>query len=91
MKLTVLGAAQEVTGSCYLIECGSSRVIVDFGIYQGQDDDRKNSTLLPFAPGEIDAVLLTHAHMDHSGRIPLLARNGFSGRIWGTLPTVELV
>lgn len=91
MKLTVLGAAQEVTGSCYLIECGLSRVIVDFGIYQGRNDDRKNSALLPFSPGAIDAVLLTHAHMDHSGRIPLLVRNGFAGRIWGTLPTVELV
>ncbi len=91
MKLTVFGAAQEVTGSCYLIECGSSRVIVDFGVYQGKDDDRRNSAPLPFDPGEIDAVLLTHAHMDHSGRIPLLARHSFRGKVWATLPTTELV
>ncbi len=91
MILKIIGAAGEVTGSSYLIECGASRVLVDCGIFQGKDDDRKNSEPFPFAAGSLDAVLLTHAHMDHSGRIPLLVKEGCKGKVFATLPTLELV
>ncbi len=87
----MIGAAGEVTGSSYLLECAGTRVLVDCGLFQGKDDDRKNREAFPFAPSSLNAVLLTHAHMDHSGRIPLLVREGFRGQVWGTLPTMELV
>ncbi|HOO62816.1 MAG TPA: MBL fold metallo-hydrolase [Synergistaceae bacterium] len=90
MILRVLGAAGEVTGSNYLIEVGKSRVLVDFGLHQGRNDDEKNKAPLSFAPDSIDAVLLTHAHLDHTGRVPLLAKSGFRGKIFATSPTVEL-
>jgi len=79
-----------VTGSLYLMEAGASRVLVDCGIFQGRDEDRRNAETFPFDPIGVDAVLLTHAHLDHSGRIPLLAKRGFHGRIYATSPTVEL-
>ena len=91
MRMKVIGAAGEVTGSSYLLECGSSRVLVDCGIFQGKDDDLKNRTPFPFTPSSLSAVLFTHAHMDHSGRIPLLVKEGFKGKVWGTLPSIELV
>jgi metallo-beta-lactamase family protein len=91
MRLKVLGAAGEVTGSNYLIECGKSRILVDCGMYQGRGEDTKNRSEFDFVPSSIDAVLLTHAHIDHSGRVPLLVQRGFKGKIWATLPTVELV
>ncbi|MGI6251897.1 MAG: MBL fold metallo-hydrolase RNA specificity domain-containing protein [Aminivibrio sp.] len=90
MQLEIFGAAGEVTGSCYLIECGSARVIVDCGMFQGKSEE-KNKDPFPFSAGSVDAVLLTHAHMDHSGRIPLLVKEGFSGKVFATLPTMELV
>jgi metallo-beta-lactamase family protein len=90
MRLRILGAAEEVTGSNYLIEAGGRRVLVDCGIFQGRDEDRRNRDPFPFVPSGIDAILLTHAHMDHSGRIPLLVKQGFKGRILATLPTTEL-
>ncbi|NLM71875.1 MAG: MBL fold metallo-hydrolase [Synergistaceae bacterium] len=91
MRLKTIGAAGEVTGSCYLLECAGTRVLVDCGIFQGRDDDRKNRAPFPFSPSSIDAVLLTHAHLDHSGRIPLLVKEGFKRKVLGTLPTMELV
>lgn len=90
MHLKVFGAAGEVTGSCYFIECGSSRVLVDCGMFQGRDET-KNREPFPFPPADVDAVFLTHAHMDHSGRIPLLVKEGFKGKVFATLPTLELV
>ncbi|MGI6784112.1 MAG: MBL fold metallo-hydrolase RNA specificity domain-containing protein [Aminivibrio sp.] len=90
MHLKVFGAAGEVTGSCYLIECGSTRTLVDCGMFQGKSDE-KNTAPFPFNPADITAVLLTHAHMDHSGRIPLLVKEGFKGDVYATLPTMELV
>ena len=79
MKLTFLGAAREVTGSCTLIEAGGHRFLVDCGMEQGKDVYPNAD--LPCAPGEIEAILLTHAHIDHSGRIPYLYKNGFRGPI----------
>ncbi len=90
MRLRILGAAEEVTGSNYLVEAGGRRILVDCGIFQGRDEERRNRDPFPFVPSGIDAVLLTHAHMDHSGRIPLLVKEGFKGKILATLPTTEL-
>ncbi len=90
MRLKILGAAEEVTGSNYLLEAGGRRILVDCGLFQGRDEERRNRDPFPFVPSGIDAVLLTHAHMDHSGRIPLLAKQGFKGKILATLPTTEL-
>lgn len=91
MNLKIHGAAGEVTGSNYLVECGASRVLVDCGIFHGKDDDRKNRDPFPYVPGSVDGVILTHAHLDHSGRIPLLIKEGFKGKVYATLPTLELV
>ena len=88
MKLTFLGAAREVTGSCTLVETGGHRFLVDCGMEQGRDVYENAG--LPCAPGEIDAVLLTHAHIDHSGRIPYLYKNGFRGPVYATDATTDL-
>ena len=74
MKITFLGAAHEVTGSCTLLEVGGRQILVDCGMEQGKDIF-ENQTL-PISPKEIDAVLLTHAHIDHAGNLPLLAKGG---------------
>ena len=88
MKLTFLGANHEVTGSCTLLEAAGQRYLIDCGMEQGRDTYENQP--IPVAPGEIDGVLATHAHIDHTGLLPLLARNGFRGRIYATNPTVEL-
>jgi metallo-beta-lactamase family protein len=91
MFLTFHGAAHEVTGSCYLLETKGARILIDFGMFQGSDfNEGKNHDVLPFDPKTIDAVLVTHAHLDHTGRIPRLAREGFKGKIFSTKPTLEL-
>ena len=92
MKLRFLGAARSVTGSCFLLETDNSvKLLVDCGMLQGKDQEREggNERFL-FNPAEIDAVLLTHAHIDHAGRIPLLIKRGFSGRIYCTRATAQL-
>ena len=82
MRMQFLGAAGEVTGSCYLLSVGRSRVLVDCGLVQGgRRDEERNREPFPFDPASIDAVILTHAHLDHSGRLPQLAAAGFRGRI----------
>ena len=88
MKLTFLGAAHEVTGSCTLLEACGHRILIDFGMEQGTDIYQNCE--LPVAPGELDAVLLTHAHIDHSGKLPVLAAGGFHGSIYATGATVQL-
>jgi metallo-beta-lactamase family protein len=90
-RLRFLGAADTVTGSRYLIESGSSRVLVDCGLFQGLKVLReRNRAPFPVPPESIDAVVLTHAHLDHSGYVPALVRDGFRGRVYATPATVEL-
>ena len=88
MTITFLGAAHEVTGSCTYIECGATRFIVDCGMEQGRD--MFVNQRLPVAPGAVDFALLTHAHIDHSGLLPLLAKNGFAGPVYATAATCSL-
>ena len=91
MKLQFLGATGTVTGSKYLLEAGGQRVLVDCGLFQGFKQLRlRNWSRLPVAVKTIDAVVLTHAHIDHSGYLPLLVKNGFRGRVWCTRSTAEL-
>ncbi|MGI6074876.1 MAG: MBL fold metallo-hydrolase RNA specificity domain-containing protein [Pyramidobacter sp.] len=89
MLLKFCGAAREVTGSNYLLEVNGHRILVDCGMHQGEHEDA-NEAPFPYAANSIDAVLLTHAHIDHSGRIPKLVKEGFRGKIYATLPTIEL-
>ncbi len=77
MKLSFYGADQCVTGSCHCLEVGGKHILIDCGLRQGRDEIDNAS--LPFHPGQIDYVLVTHAHIDHSGRIPMLIKQGFSG------------
>jgi metallo-beta-lactamase family protein len=92
MKLTFLGAAREVTGSCYLLETGKVRFLVDCGMFQGgKEADKKNREAFDFDPEQIDFVLLTHAHIDHSGLLPRLLAHGFHGPIYTTDATADLL
>ena len=91
MQIKVLGAAQEVTGSCYLVTNPQSRVLVECGMIQGGDDQEERNRLpFDFDASGIDALVLTHAHIDHSGRIPLLAQRGFAGPIYAHPATIDL-
>lgn len=90
MKISFHGADQGVTGSCHLVECAGARLLVDCGLYQGgRSIEEENLEPFGFAPADID-VLLTPAHLDHCGRIPLLARRGFHGEIITTPASREL-
>ena len=91
MRLSFHGAARGVTGSCHLVECGGVRVLVDCGLYQGgRQIEEENEEPFGFEPSEIDYLLLTHAHLDHCGRIPLLVARGFRGEIITTSASREL-
>lgn len=88
MRLTFLGATHEVTGSCFLLEACGKRVLVDCGMEQGPDTFENME--LPVNPADVDMVLLTHAHMDHSGKLPLLYKKGFDGQVFATNATADL-
>lgn len=91
MKITFLGATRMVTGSCYLIETGGRKVLVDCGMFQGSKlVNAFNERDFVFNPGEIDAMVLTHAHIDHSGLIPKLVAQGYKGPVYCTKTTLEL-
>jgi len=89
MNITFFGAAQQVTGSCTLLECAGKYILVDCGLPQGNDEE-ESGIELPFVASSIDYLLLTHAHIDHSGRIPLLIKDGFKGKILTTEATIDL-
>ena len=85
MKLTFLGAAETVTGSRFLLEAAGKRILIDCGLFQGLKKLRqRNWAPFPVSPASIDAVILAHAHIDHSGYIPLLHKKGFRGKVYCT-------
>jgi len=90
IKLKFLGAAQNVTGSKYLLEANNLRVLVDCGLYQEREFKNRNWEPLPIPPHTIDVVLLTHAHIDHCGLLPKLVREGFTGKIYSITATSEI-
>ncbi len=92
MELTLCGAAGEVTGSCHHLRVGGHQVLLDCGLYQGsREDELRNAVGFPFDPRAIDAVLLSHAHLDHCGRLPMLVRGGFRGPILSHPASLDLV
>lgn len=92
MKLSFHGAARTVTGSCHMLEANGHRVLIDCGMLQGgREIEQENAEPFGFDPAGIDAVLLTHAHLDHCGRLPLLVKQGFRGKIITTAATRDLV
>lgn len=91
MKLSFHGADRGVTGSCHLVQCGEHRILIDCGLYQGGHElEEENAEPFGFDAAHIDFVLLTHAHLDHCGRLPLLVRRGFRGEIITTAASREL-
>src|SRR5579864_8015909 len=90
--VTFWGAAESVTGSMHLVEVGGERILLDCGKFRAGPGRRdSNCVSFPFTPAEIDAVVLSHAHVDHCGNLPALVRQGFSGPIYCTPPTRELI
>ncbi len=90
IKLNFFGAARNVTGSCYFVEANGVRLLVDCGLYQERDLKPRNWADFPVPAESIDAVLLTHAHLDHCGRLPKLVKEGFRGRIFATAASAEI-
>lgn len=91
-SLQFIGAARQVTGSCHLLSTSGARVLLDCGMYQGSAaTEASNRQPFPFDPRSIDAVVLSHAHLDHGGLLPRLVRQGFGGSIYATPPTRELL
>lgn len=90
MKLTIHGAARQVTGSMHLLEVGQYKILIDCGLDYEKDHNIQTNEDFPFDPAEINLVVLTHAHIDHSGNLPTLVRLGFSGQILCTPPTADL-
>ena len=89
MQLNFFGADRAVTGSCHGLTVGGYRLLIDCGLQQGRDEI--DNRLFPFAANQIDDVIITHAHIDHTGRIPLLVKQGFRGRIFATEMTCRLM
>lgn len=91
MKIQFVGATRTVTGSCFYIDTGQFKFLIDCGAFQGKDEiEELNQEPFKFDPAQMDAVFLTHAHFDHCGRIPMLVKQGFRGRIFSTQPTRDL-
>ncbi|MEK6748359.1 MAG: MBL fold metallo-hydrolase [Pseudomonadota bacterium] len=91
MRIEFFGATQEVTGACFLLHVGQQRVLIDCGLIQGgYADEQRNHAPFPFDARQLDAVILSHAHLDHSGRLPLLLKNGFRGPIYTQTATRDL-
>ena len=91
MQITFFGAAGEVTGSCHILQIGEHQVLLDCGMIQGsRRNEARNRDPFPFDPADIDAVILSHAHIDHSGRLPLLVKRGFKGPIYCQNATADL-
>jgi len=90
MKLTIQGAARQVTGSMHLLEVGQYKILIDCGLDYEKDRSIQSNEDFPFDPAEIDLVILTHAHIDHSGNLPTLVRLGYNGQILSTPPTADL-
>jgi len=91
MDIQFTGAAREVTGSCHIVRANGKTVMLDCGMFQGKrSESREKNLRLPLPPTEIDAIVLSHAHIDHAGRLPLLVREGYRGSIWCTSATRDL-
>ncbi|WP_316788072.1 MBL fold metallo-hydrolase [Pedobacter frigoris] len=90
MKLTICGAAQQVTGSMHLLQLADYNILIDCGLDYEKDTYQEENQYFPFDPASIDVVILTHAHIDHSGNLPTLVRLGFQGQILCTPPTADL-
>lgn len=91
MELEFSGAAREVTGSCHVVRAAGKTILLDCGLFQGRRaESRAKNVKLPVPVDEIDAVVLSHAHIDHAGRLPLLVNRGYDGTIWATAATRDL-
>src|SRR5262245_1239070 len=92
MKIRLVGASGgEVTGSCYVVRTKQATILIDAGMFQGgRESEAKNKLPAGVRPEEIDAVLLTHAHLDHTGRLPMLFKHGFDGPVFATSATIDL-
>jgi len=91
MRISFHGACREVSGSCFLIETAGKKILFDCGLFQGSKlAEERNFAPFSFDPKSLDAVVICHAHLDHTGRLPKLVKDGFAGKIFGTVPTKEL-
>ena len=90
MRIRFLGATRQVTGSSYLLDAGGLKILIDCGLFQERDYSYRNWEGFPFPPNQIHCLLLTHVHLDHSGLIPKLVKEGFAGDILLTPPSKEM-